>query len=88
MNPIFHITRESLKAIRDESRDLNDSMQEMERKLTRYVLEHKEALLTAWVAETGLLPSESVIVIDHSGRIFVESKTKNDKRVRVTGAGE
>ncbi len=41
----------------------------------RMIDEHKEALVAAWVAETGLLPSESCMCVEHNGitqRIWIE----------------
>lgn len=49
-------------------------------KQLKFVAENREKLLTAWVAETGLLPSESMIVerrqLDGSLQISIEKKIK------------
>lgn len=33
----------------------------------RFIVKHKERFIAAWVAETGLLPSESELVIQDHG---------------------
>lgn len=62
-----------------------NALKKAEEQMARIVMENKEALLTAWVAEMGLLPSQSAICqqyIDGHWRIWVESKEENDKRER------
>lgn len=83
-SPIFAQVNDHLR----EELKFNDSgIKDMERRMIDIVLAHKEALIAAWVAETGLKPSESVICSgvtnDGMWRIFVESKEENEKRAKV-----
>lgn len=90
-NPIFKLTQDELRDSLELSKSLNETIQEAEKKMAEIVASRREDLVTAWVAETGLLPSESVICMGYQGnilRIFVESKTDNDKRVRVAAHQE
>lgn len=53
----------------------NGQMQRQINDKIKAIQYHKEALMTAWLAETGLLPSESALCVEHNGdkmRIWVE----------------
>ena len=83
MNPLFRATTEQLKMLRDRMEEGQRTLAELEKAFTRHVLEHREALVASWVAETGLKPSESVICHgyrDGHMRLWIESKDENDKR--------
>jgi len=52
-----------------------------------YIAAHRERLIEAWVAETGLMPSESVLCINErregdgvTMRCWVERRTEADRR--------
>ena len=55
-----------------------DILNELANKKIKFINENKEALIEAWIAETGLLPSESVLVISTSEigtiRCWIEKK--------------
>ena len=58
----------------------------LENEMVRIIAENKDALVSAWVAETGNLPSDSVICSgwkDGVMRTWVETKAENDKRAHV-----
>lgn len=80
-SPVFQITQDQLK----DCMKLNagSPVSEIERKAAKIIAEHQEALVAAWVAETGRKPSESVICHgyrDGHMRVWVETKDENDKR--------
>lgn len=62
-SPIFEEARKRLLTEKEllESDKLNNSMAEFEKRAREVVLELQEALVTSWIAETGLLPSDSII---------------------------
>lgn len=42
----------------------------------------REKLLEAWIAETGILPSEAVLVVEHTGivtRCYVERRDRQEE---------
>lgn len=89
-SPVFSEIRAKMMFVKEElekSGSLQDHMKNFERTAAQICAENKEALVSAWVAETGLLPSQSVICSgftpDGQWRCFVESKEENDKRARV-----
>lgn len=48
----------------------------------KFIAQHRESLVSAWVAETGYLPSESVLCIQNlpnSVRVWVEKKGEADE---------
>lgn len=61
---IFTTARERLLSEKErwEGDKLNSDMKELESCLYKVVIELREDLVTSWVAETGLMPSDSVIV--------------------------
>lgn len=63
--------------------DFSDKLQQIVREKLEYVAANKEKIVTAWVAETGLAPSESVLCVqnmaDGSTRTWVERKTDFDE---------
>lgn len=79
-SPIFrHVSNALRKDLRWEPSGEYEDVAKLAQKI---VVEHKEALLTAWMAETGLMPSESVLVVRNDGaaiRIFIEKKMPEDK---------
>ncbi len=50
----------------------------------RLINTNKEKLITAWIAETGLLPSQSMLVIrdlpDGCTQVWVEATTPTDRK--------
>lgn len=62
---------------------IKDPFAEAARKLHEHVMANRERLCQAWIAETGLKPSESVLVQrqmeDGSIRIWVERRREDDK---------
>lgn len=42
----------------------------------RFIARHKERLIAAWVAETGLLPSESELVIQDHGNGMTTARVR------------
>lgn len=80
----FDITRAQ---IREELKFDNRSVNEIMEAVAGHIARKKDDLVMAWVAETGIKPSEAVIcsgfMPDGTHRIFVESKTENDKRAHV-----
>lgn len=69
-----------------EAKCFGETPSEIEQRLVAMISERKDALVSAWVAETGLKPSESVICSgwkDGVMRTWVETKADNDKRAHV-----
>lgn len=90
-NPIFQETTERLRIVLDEGLRFKSPMADIEKEMTRHILSTREALVMAWVAETGVKPSEAVIchgIRDGHSRMWVESKDENDKRSKAPGFGE
>ena len=57
-SPIFSFTRNQMK----EAMKFDYSgIRALENEMVRIIAENKDALVSAWVAETGNLPSDSVI---------------------------
>lgn len=83
-SPIFSDIRAKMLQAKDEiSFPGTDAMKQLEQKAAEIVSEHKDALVAAWMAETGLKPSESVICSGFRGnhwRCWVESKDDFDRR--------
>lgn len=68
-----------------ETMKVGGTFREIEKQITEAILARQEALVMAWVAETGHKPSDSVIchgIRDGVSRIWVETKDENDKRAR------
>lgn len=89
-SPIFsevHNEMMRVKAELGKTPNIQDYISDLEKGAAKVCLENQQALLSAWVAETGLLPSQSVIcsgfTADGQWRCFVEAKEENDKRARV-----
>lgn len=63
-----------------------DAFAEAARKMREWLQNRRERLCEAWIAETGLKPSESVLVQkqaeDGTIRIWVERKREDDKMER------
>lgn len=81
-NPIF---AEISSKLREELEFRDNGLQEIERRMVDIIAQNKDALVTAWVAETGNLPSESVICHgfrDGHARIWVETKDENDRMAK------
>jgi len=77
IDPIFEKVRQKCVELFGDKSDYKEA----ERKLHQCVMENKNALVTAWVAETGRLPSESCIYtqwIDGQFRMWVDKKPDVD----------
>lgn len=53
---------------------LRDRLEDLVKRKLEYIRENQEKLVEAWVAETGLLPSESVMVQQEFGYGFHETR--------------
>ncbi len=86
MNPIFTTTSAQVRDILGDHPFNTSLMDKIEKQLQSLLAEKKEALVMAWLAETGHKPSEAVICVQHTHaemRIWVESKADCSKMDRV-----
>lgn len=70
--------------ISDFNPEFTKSFQEMCERASRYIDFHREELLKAWFARTGVDPTEAVLVIYNDGmtcRATVERRNAKDKDV-------
>lgn len=63
---------------------MTETISKIVREKLRWIHKNEEQLVTAWVAETGLLPSESVLCRQEGAdcvmRVWVEKKPKHEPK--------